>query len=344
MNRPRVATVLSAREWEPRLVDAARRDPQIRIVRRAYEPQDLDRSAPLDAVVVGSETAWITSARIHSLRKTGIKVIGIYPQGDRPGRDLLHRGGVDVALPDTTPPEELLTAASMMRREGATPANQGKLIAVTGPRGAPGRTEVAISIGHLLAQDTSVALIDLDLDAPAISFRMGLQPGPDLIDSAEILRKNGQHGVPQAGRPTVIAGPRPLRNRANAKPLVADLIDASLSAFDLTVIDTGPLDPQLTILSTCDAIVLVCDASPVSLIRASHSVRDWIGPVPEVAINRVSPEHEEESARLARRALGLEPRVLLPFVDGAALQASPILGTTLDPLAVRIRHTLQVPS
>ena len=301
MNRPRVATVLSAREWEPRLVDAARRDPQIRIVRRAYEPQDLDRSAPLDAVVVGSETAWITSARIHSLRKTGIRVIGVYPEGDRPGRDLLHRGGVDVALPDTTPPEELLTTASMMRCEGA-PARQGKLIAVTGPRGAPGRTEVAISIGHLLAQNASVALIDLDLDAPAISFRMGMQPGPDLIDSAEILRTNGQRGVPQAGTPTIIAGPRPLHRTADPKPVVADLVDASLSNFDLTVIDAGPLNPDLTILNTCDSIVLVCDASPISLIRASHSIGEWAGPTPEVVINRVAPQLEEGSARLARLA------------------------------------------
>ena len=342
MNRPRVATVLSAREWEPRLVDAARRDPQIRIVRRAYEPQDLDRSAPLDAVVVGSETAWITSARIHSLRTTGIRVIGIYPQGDRPGRDLLHRGGVDVALPDTTPTEELLTAASMMRREGSTPAKQGKLIAVTGPRGAPGRTEVAISLGHLLAERASVALIDLDLDAPAISFRMGMRPGPDLIDSAESLRVGGRHRVAAAGIPTIIAGPRPMHHTTDPKPVVADLVDASLSTFDLTVIDTGPLSPDLTILSTCDSIVLVCDASPVSLIRASHSISEWTGPTPEV-VNRVARQLEEDSIVLARRALGLEPRALIPVVDPSDLPNSPIVGAALDQLAAELLPFLFVP-
>ena len=344
MNRPRVATFLSARECEPLLVDAARRDTQIRIVRRAYEPQDLERSAPLDAVVVGSETAWITSARIYSLRKTGIKVIGIYPQGDRPGRDLLHRGGVDVALPDTTPPEDLLNAASTVSPEKASPTGRGKLIAVTGPRGAPGRTEVAISLGHVLAEYCSVVLIDLDLDAPAISFRMGLRPGPDLIDAAEQVRRTEQPQIAGIGSPTVIAGPRPLPRLVDPKPAVADLVDASLSAFDVVVVDVGPLHSELTILGTCDSIVLVCDASPISIIRASHAVADWVGPTPEVAINRVDPQIEEASIRLARRALGLEPSIVLPVLDTNGGKPSPLLGAALEPLAATIQRSIGVPT
>lgn len=151
MNRPRIATVLSAREWEPRFVDAARRDPTVRVVRRAYEVQDLERAAPLDGVVVGSETSWITSTLVRSIRRRGTRVIGVYPTGDGPGRDLLHRGGADIALPDTTPPEDLLSAARLTAMEDLQPDRAGRLISVTGPRGAPGRTEVAVSLAQVAA-------------------------------------------------------------------------------------------------------------------------------------------------------------------------------------------------
>ena len=69
--RPAVATVLSPRMWEPDLVGHARRTAAVRIVGRAYEPEDLLRMGSLEAVVVGAETSWLTAALIRSWRSRG---------------------------------------------------------------------------------------------------------------------------------------------------------------------------------------------------------------------------------------------------------------------------------
>ena len=314
MNRPRIATVLSAREWEPRLVDAARRDPTVRVVRRVYEPGDLERAAPVDIVVVGAETSWITSSRIKSLRRSGTRVIGVYPSGDEPGRALLERGGADAALPDSTPPEDVLQAATAVAAESLARVRAGRLISVTGPRGAPGRTEIAIALAEALATTQRTALVDLDVDAPGVGFRLGLRPGPDLCDIVDSIRTGDQEPLTarRSGNLTVIAGPGPARAGSNGTAIIAELLDTVVTSFSASIADVGPWRPGIPCLAISDTIVLVCEAHPKSLIRAAQTVHDWEGPVPLVALNRVEPGNEQASTRLARRALGLEPTILIP--------------------------------
>lgn len=339
MNRPRIATVLSAREWEPRLVDTARRDPTVRIVRRAYEPADLERAAPLDTVIVGSETSWITSNRIRSIRRSGTRVVGVYPIGDVPGRELLCRGGADVALPDTTPPEELLTAAALVATEALDSDHGGRLISVTGPRGAPGRTEIAVSLARGIAQRNRTAILDLDLEAPGVAFRLGLQPGPSLVDIADALRSLDRLIATRADCPgdlTVIGGPSPLPAESAKRFGLADLLESMLAAFEITIADAGPWQPSNALLATSDEVVLVCDAQPMNLIRAARLVHNWEGPVPRVVINRVEPGHEEATVRLARRALGLEPHITIPEVDNRRDPSSPFPDGLLAPLVISL--------
>lgn len=314
MNRPRIATVLSAREWEPRLVDAARRDPTVRVVRRVYEPEDLERAAPIDVVVVGAETSWITSSRIKSLRLNGTRVIGVYPSGDGPGRALLERGGADAAIPDSTPPEDLLRTATAIATESLTCERAGRLISVTGPRGAPGRTEIAVALAEALATTQPTALVDLDVDAPSVGLRLGLRPGPDLHDLVDSLRAGDQQALTagRSGDLTVIAGPGQTRSGSNGTAIIAELLDTLVTSFEASVADVGPWRPGIPCLATSDAIVLVCGAHPESLIRAARAVHGWEGPVPLVALNRVERGNEQASTRLARRALGLEPTILIP--------------------------------
>ncbi len=333
MNRPRIATVLSAREWEPKLVDAARRDPTVRVVRRAYEPQDLERAAPLDIVVVGAETSWITSSRIRSIRRNGTRVIGVYPSGDRPGHELLRRGGVDVALPDSTPAEDLLSAASMVAADSLPSIQTGRLISVTGPRGAPGRTEVAVALAQSIARRTPTAIVDLDIEAPGVAFRLGLGPGPGLVDIVDAARSGDRELKPNSigpGELTVVGGSG-LPSTATFN--TAELLDTVLTAFTVSVADAGPWRIGNPSLSTSDAIVLVCDAHPTSLIRAARLVHDWEGPVPYLVLNRTGSPPDETTVRTARRALGLEPHTTLPCVEDPAASDPPILAGLLDLLA-----------
>ncbi len=314
MSRPRIATVLTAREWEPRLVDAARRKRSVRVVRRAYEPSDLDHAAPLDGVVVGSETSWVTAAAIRSLRRRNIGIVGIYPAGDRPGRELLQSGGVDTALPDSTDPDRLLDVVARVAAPAiAGPAKAGRTITVTGPRGAPGRTEVAVALGVLGAGRTRTVILDLDTRAPGVAFRLGLPPGPSLIDLVDGVRLSGLVASRAAAtRGLMVVGASTPPPVPVGRSGVAHLLDAATSSFPLTVVDAGPWQPGDSVLTTGDVVVLVCDAAPRNLIRAAAVARDWDGPPPLVAVNRVPAGAEDEALRMARRALGLEPDVLIP--------------------------------
>jgi hypothetical protein len=290
-------------------------------VRRVYEPEDLERAAPIDIVVVGAETSWITSSRIKSLRRNGTRVIGVYPSGDGPGRALLERGGADAAIPDSTPPEDLLQTATAVAAASLTCVRAGRLISVTGPRGAPGRTEIAVALAKELATTKTTALVDLDFEAPGVGLRLGLRPGPGLHDLVDSIRLGDQQTLTagRAGNLTVVAGPGPSRAGSNSTAVIAELLDTIVTSFEVSVADVGPWRPEFPCLATSDAIILVCGAHPESLIRAARAVHDWEGPVPLVALNRVERGAEQASTRLARRALGLEPTILISEATAGTL-------------------------
>lgn len=113
----RVATVLSAREWEARLVAGARSSASVRLVLRAFRPAEVaERAASLDIVVVGSETPWATPARIGSWLRLGLRVVGVHPVGDRPAAERFRSCGVDLALADDLEAEAMLREIRIDRR------------------------------------------------------------------------------------------------------------------------------------------------------------------------------------------------------------------------------------
>jgi hypothetical protein len=159
----RVATVLSAREWESRLVAAARATAAIRLVLRAYLPDEvLERGADLDVVVVGSETPWASAVRLRSWSRAGLLVVGVHPAGDRPASVRLAEA--DLVLPDDLPAETMLREIRLLEPAALRPDPGYPTVAVTGARGAPGRTEVALGIAWLLSGEGPATLVDADLD------------------------------------------------------------------------------------------------------------------------------------------------------------------------------------
>lgn len=102
-----MATVLSPRLWEARLVAAAVETGLVRLVARCYNPQDVPT---VDAIVVGSETPWIRASLIAKWRAGRISVIGIFPQSDRVAIDLFCRSQVDQLFVETAEPALVLRA------------------------------------------------------------------------------------------------------------------------------------------------------------------------------------------------------------------------------------------
>ncbi len=315
---PRVATVLSARPWEAALVAAARDTASVRLVLRAFQPDDIERQrSDIDVVVAGAETSWVTPAQVASWRRSGLRVVGVHPAGDEPSRSLLEAGGAHELVPDDTPPEAILQLVRFLRpaATGDEPAPAGKVVAVTGPRGAPGRTEVALALGWLWSRNHPTLLLDVDVEAPALAIRLGCPPRPDLTDVADRVRETGRLGgkaIQRIGRLSIVVGSHRPGEPALRSVLVEDVVEAGTAAYALSVLDVGPARGDDRLVKRADHAVLVCDAGAVGLVRAARAAAEWSGPPPALILNRVERRHRKDAIVAARRATGLDPVSVIP--------------------------------
>jgi MinD-like ATPase involved in chromosome partitioning or flagellar assembly len=317
MTRTRVATVLSAREWESTFAHLARATSLVRLVARAYQPSDLDRrSGELDVIIAGAETAWVTPTVIKSWRSRGLGVLGLHPPNDRPAHRLLTLGGADEVFPDSTPPERLLQIVRTMQRPVPAPVEAGALIAVTGSRGAPGISEVALSLAWGLAEQRTTLLVDLDRHGPSLSVRLGVLPAPDVAHAADEVMLSGAfpREVRRIGPLSLLAGP-PLRHSGPlSSALVNEVIQAAEATFVRVVVDLGVGEPDDPLLYRAASRIFTCEATPKGLVRAAATVESWAAPLPHLVLNRVPADGRADTVRAARHWLGLEPSVLLPHL------------------------------
>lgn len=340
MTRPRVATVLSAREWESRFAGIARSTSLIRLVTRAYEPEDLDRRAgELDVVVAGAETAWVTPVTILRWRRKGLGVLGLHPPDDRPARRLLTVGGADEVLPDDTPPERLLQIVRSLQRAEPKPSEAAGLVAVTGSRGAPGISEVALALAWGMAErGHRTLLIDLDRSCPSLSVRLGVTPAPDVAHAADEVLLSGAFppSVRKVGPLSLLAGPPAHRAGPLTTALVNEVLQAAEGSFQRIVVDLGVGAADDPLLYRAASRILTCEATPKGLIRAAATVEQWAAPPPALVLNRLPSDEHDDSVRAARQWLGLEPSVIIPHL--AAVQRA---GRLADPPPAELVRLLE---
>lgn len=315
----RVSTVLSAREWESRLVAAARATASVRLVLRAFLPDEvIDRSHEVDVVVVGSETPWASTARLASWVRVGIRVVGIHPVGDRPAADRLAAAGVDLVLSDDLPAETILREIRLLEPAAERSDPSHRLVAVTGGGGAPGRTEIALALAWIASGRGACTLVDADLSAPGLAVRLGIPPRPDLADAVDSVHESGtvpESLVHPAGRLRIVTGShRPGEPPLRAEP-VFDVIDA-LRVTTPVVVDTGGWPQGAEIVKAATTGIVVADASPTGIVRTAAVLGEWAGPPPRLVLNRVDPGHGGEAVTAVRRWTGLDPVALVPFRRG----------------------------
>jgi hypothetical protein len=310
----RIATVLSSQPWESNLVALARTTGSVRVVTRAYEPHEILQADP-DVVVVGAETAWLTPARMRTWKAAGLRFIGMYPFPDRPAAERLRLGGADEILPDDSPSAAVLRAARAVAAGPAETRPTGKTVAVVGPTGSPGVTEMALAAAWHLATNTSSILIEVPPAIPSLAIRLRLPLQPNVMDVLDGVARTGMlaHRPPSAGRPTVVPG----AYRSNPVPwdTTTDLLEALQRQSDWVVIDAGSAPAADPLLRFVDLTLLVVEASPSGLVRAARYVAAWEAAMPMLIVNRVPPsagsEAREDVTRAARLCIGLEPSLLI---------------------------------
>ena len=325
----RVATVLSAQPWEAELVALARSNASVRVVTRAYEPDDVERANP-DVVVVGAETAWLTPARMLAWKAAGYRIVGLYPLPDRPAAERLEIGGVDEILSNDTPAPVVLRTIRAVAAVPGEARPSGRTVAVVGPPGSPGVTETAISIAWGLAALAPTLVMEVHPATPTLAIRLRTPPRPNIQDSLDAVAATGRmpRSLPTTERPSVLPGAH--QSRPGAWPAAADLLEAARLAYDWVVIDAGAVSADDPLLGYVNQAVLVVDAASRGLVRAARYVTSWTGVMPALIVNRVPPNAKtavrDDILRAARLCTGLEPSLLIeddPHIAAASRLGDP---------------------
>lgn len=400
-----VLTAVPGATWEADLVAMLdRADVGLRVVRRCVDLADL-----LAAAAAGTASVVLLSADLRRLDREALArlaaarvgVVGLVaPHDDEAVRRLRQLGvrrvlAADVgaaivaaavldvvtavrdpeadrawashAFSEPAPPHVGVTEVV---RGASEPEPDGRLVAVWGPTGAPGRTTTAIGLAAELAAGGSLTLLaDADTYGGTVAPMLGmLDEAPGLAAAARMANQGTLELAalaklaPTVGRDLrVLTGiSRPAR-WTELRPSALDLVWAQCRQLaQATVVDLGFCLEQdeeisfdtaaprrngvaLTTLGSADLVVAVGSADPVGvqrLIRGIEELRETVpGVEPVVVLNRLrggpmGARPERQLAAALDRYAGISVVATLPF-DLAATDAALREGRTLPEVAPR---------
>lgn len=318
----RVATLVAASGagWESGAV-ATLADPGSGVVllKRCLDLADLLAAASTGAAqvaVVAAHLAGLDADSVDRLGSSGVRVVVV---GAGPAEaDRLARIGVAEVL-DEPEPARLAAAirsaaageARVVAREAPTaevgpaipvggPGSPGRLVAVWGPTGGPGRTTVALGLAAEAARrGHRTLLLDSDPYGGAVAQHLAVLEEVSGLLAAVRQANTGQltparlAGVARQVGPglRVLTGlPRPDRWAEVRRPAFEELLTQARHTDPLVVVDAGSgLDPgssdpfantvgrddtTVAAVTEADDVVLVASADPVGLARLARSVVD----------------------------------------------------------------------
>jgi Mrp family chromosome partitioning ATPase len=391
-----VFTAVTGAAWESELVGALdRADHGVTVVRRCVDVSELLSVAATgtgQAALLSAELRRLDGDAVARLEAAGVAVVGLVEPGDERAADRLRQLGVHRVLPADAEPEaiaaalrEAVASAGAPGRDVADPRaalpalgapvtpedrpeGRGRVVAVWGPTGAPGRTTVAVGIADEAARlGVSSLLVDADVYGGVVAQMLGLlDESPGLAGAARLA---GSGTLDGAGLVRLAWSVRPhlrvltglaradrwpeLRPRAVAAVLeearrLAELtvVDCSFSLEDDEELSFDTAAPRrngatLAVLEQADVVLCVSGADPVALqrsIRALGELREVLPEVePELVVNQVRRgpvpgDPRQEIAESIARFTGREVGFFLP-ADRRATDAALAGGRTLAEVA-----------
>jgi MinD-like ATPase involved in chromosome partitioning or flagellar assembly len=401
-----VFTAVTGAAWESELVSALdREDHGVTVVRRCVDIGDLLAAATTgtgQAALLSAELRRLDGSAIARLTAAGVAVVGLVEPGDARGAERLRQLGVVRVLPADAAPEEIARAlrdavtgappaghdvgdprAAVpvlgLPPDGAVPpAGAGRVVAVWGPTGAPGRTTVAVGLADEAARlRVPTLLVDADVYGGVVAQMLGLLDESPGVAAAARQAAAGTLDLAALTRLAWALGPhlRVLTGLARAdrwpelRPhSVGVVLEQARHLATLTVVDCAfsleddeelsfdTAAPRrngatLTVLESADEVLCVSGADPVALqrtVRALAELREVLpGVEPVVVVNQVRRgpvpgDPREEIAAALTRFAGREVRAFLP-ADRKATDAALAAGGTLAEVAPQspLRTALQ---
>jgi Flp pilus assembly CpaE family ATPase len=394
-----VLLAVTGAPWEAEVVRRAEQAAGIRVVRRCVDIADVlgaAASGQARAVLLAEDLPRLTSDAVAALHARRIAVVALVDPADSGeptgGEDRLSRMGIERILPADVGAEELARAITdavesgppattshftggFVPLSGATVANPdpgrfdqlsgtGRVIAVWGPTGAPGRSTVAVGLAtELAARGISTLLADADVYGGTVAQLLGMldetsglaaaarSAGSGSLDVAVLARQARQldphllvlTGLSRADRWTELR-PTAVESVWSTARLLASctVVDAGFCIESDEEISFDTLAPRrngatLATLEEADEVLVVGTADPVGLtrlIRALHELRAAVpSATPRVVVNRVRTGSlgnvpADAVAEALSRYAGVQAAALLPF-DQAACDAALSHGRSL---------------
>lgn len=389
--------------WESDLVAALEHGEHgITVARRCLDVVELLAVAYAGqgrAALVSSALRRLDADAVDRLLAAAVVPVGIVQRGDVEAEERLRAMGVAYLVPSDVDPAVMATAvfeavsaredggAAVSNRSFANPAmdapgsvalppgagtavpeemagRTGRILAVWGPTGAPGRTTVAINLADALARlGRSALLVDAEVYGATVAPCLGLlDESPGL---AAACRHAAAHRLDAAGLAALCWQLNPQLRVLTGVPLAARWpelrpagVEAVLAAArglaEFTVVDCGfsletdeelsydTIAPRrngatLAVLEAADVVVAVGGADPIGMQRLVRALSDLEELAYDAAVNVVlngvrrgvvpgDPARELSGA--LERFAGRTPAALLPY-DRAALDEALAGGKSL---------------
>lgn len=367
----RVVLLLAAgASWETRALRALSGRRDLVVLKRCVDVDDLLAAAAArqaDTAVVAIEAPGLDLDAVDHLRHHGVRPIAVVT--DEPGSVRAARIGIATTLPADSV-EELPDAVTSdpgpvpgsprdrpVEETAVEGARGGRVVAVWGPAGAPGRTTLATALASAVGARARTTLVDADPYGGTVAQVLGVLDEVSGLLAAARLAGSGRledevAGVQLAlgGRLTVVTGlPRPDR-WTEVRAGTVELLAETLSRQGHVVLDTGfglddddlsgrPGRNRLTLgaLDVADEVVVVGTADPVGLSRLARALVDLRELHPRkptrVVVNRMRP-----TIGWSEREVG---QVLAEFARPTALHFLPEDRSTVDRALVAGRSLLE---
>ncbi len=386
-----VLVAVGGASFEAELLDALDK-PSFQVVRRCVDVPDLLTAADLQTAQVAVVSAHLRSldrsvvARLHD---DGVTVVGATAETSSADEAALRRLGVQLFVS----PDDVATLAEILESAASGSAGQdqstyddtaaeppalnaptvvGRLIAVWGGAGAPGRSVVAMGLSAELARRRlDTILVDADVYGGASAALLGLIDESSGLLAAARAANVGTLDLPTLAHHARTVSPHlrvltglPRADRwTELKPaLIREVLATCRALAAFTVVDCGfslETDEEISydvgaprrngatleVLQEADLVVVVGAADPLGLgrlIRALHELSTAVPAVTaHVVINRVRDTlgwSEADITATVTRATGLDGISTLPE-DRHACDKAMVHGRTLSEAAPDARLT-----
>lgn len=374
-----VLIVSTGAAWETRALAALQASPATVVLKRCVDVADLLATASTGqahVAVLAADLAGLDHAVVDDLGGYGVRVVGVAtdteltrPRAARNGVvTLLEASRVDEiaalvsSLPadPTLPPEPpgVVPVAAGEPTTAPAAGSPGRVIAVWGPGGAPGRTILAGAVAAELARrGLSTLLVDADPYGGAVAQQLGildevsgLLAAARLVAAGTVEQRFTTVQRRLSDRLRVITGlPRPDR-WSEVRPGTLTALVERAAQDGQVVLDTGfsiEPDPASDLgraarndltreaLDVADEVLLVGSADPVGLARLARAIADLreLLPhaTPRVVVNRMRPTLGWREADVVAMLAGFGPSCGVHFLpdDQPAVDRALVSGRLL---------------